>query len=288
MNATSFSAPPPGVPVDDGIGGGVDHIGPVRRRVKPRDVLASGDLVRVLVARDLKVKYKQSLLGPVWLVFQPLAMLVAFVVGFHTVAHVTTQGVPYVLFALTGLSMWSYFSAASTAGAISLVGNTNLVRFTACPRPVLVIANLTASLPALVVPASAAIIAAVASGYVHVQLLLIPLMVVWLFVLTAAFTAVLAALAVRYRDVSAALPFVLQFGVFFAPVAYPANRLHGLLGTLISLNPLTGVIDAWRWVVLGVPPDGFPLALAGALTIPLALASWSLFARLEVTMADDI
>lgn len=288
MNMTSFSTPPAGVAVDDGVGGRVDHIRPVKRRIELRDVLANGGLVRVLVARDLKVKYKQSLLGPIWLVFQPLAMLVAFVVGFHTVAHVTTQGVPYVLFALTGLSMWSYFSAASTAGAISLVGNTNLVRYTACPRPVLVIANLTASLPALAVPASAAIIAAVASGYVYVQLLLIPLVVVWLFVLTAAFTAGLAALAVRYRDVSAALPFVLQFGVFFAPVAYPANRLHGVLGTLISLNPLTGVIDTWRWVVLGVSPDGLPLALAGGLTILLALASWNLFARLEVTMADDI
>ena len=104
-------------------------IAPVKRRISVRDVTANGGLVRVLVARDLKVKYKQSVLGPIWLVFQPFALLVAFIVGFHNVAGVETEGVPYALFALTGLAVWGYFSSASAAGAISLIGNTNLVRY---------------------------------------------------------------------------------------------------------------------------------------------------------------
>ena len=97
------------------------HIRPVRHRIAVRDVTANLGLIRVLVARDLKVKYKQSVLGPIWLIFQPFALFVAFVIGFHSVANVDTGAVPYALFALTGLSMWSYFSAASAAGALSLL-----------------------------------------------------------------------------------------------------------------------------------------------------------------------
>src|SRR5215208_3180241 len=95
-------------------------ITPVRHRISLRDLTGNSGLIRVLVARDLKVKYKQSVLGPIWLVFQPFAMLVAFVVGFHSVAGVEAEGVPYALFALTGLAVWGYFSSASVAGSTSL------------------------------------------------------------------------------------------------------------------------------------------------------------------------
>src|SRR3954453_3161759 len=140
-------------------------IAPVKHRISVRDVSANGELIRVLVTRDLKVKYKQSVLGPIWLVFQPFALLVAFVIGFHSVGHVDTGGVPYALFALTGLSVWGYFSSASTTGAMSLIGNTNLVRYTSCPRLPLTVATLLAAVPAFLVPAGAAIVAALADGY---------------------------------------------------------------------------------------------------------------------------
>jgi len=263
-------------------------IAPVKRRISVRDVTAHGGLVRVLVARDLKVKYKQSVLGPIWLVFQPFALLVAFVIGFHAVAGIETAGVPYALFALTGLSMWSYFSSASMAGSMSLIGNTNLVRFTSCPRLTLTVANLLASLPAFVVPAGVAIIAALASGYFPASLVVAPAVAVWLVVLTVAFTAILASLAVRYHDIPAALPFLLQAGVFFAPVAYPTDQLSGVARALVSFNPLTGLIEAWRWCVLGLPPDEFAVAVSLVLTAALVVIGWLIFGRLEVTMTDDI
>src|SRR3954453_22610455 len=140
-------------------------ITPVRHRISVRDLTGNAGPMRVLVSRDLKVKYKQSVLGPIWLVFQPFALLVAFVIGFHSVGHVETEGVPYALFALTGLSIWGYFSSASTTGAMSLIGNTNLVRYTACPRLPLTVATLLAAVPAFLVPAGAAIVAALADGY---------------------------------------------------------------------------------------------------------------------------
>src|SRR3954453_20552574 len=263
-------------------------ITPVTNRISLRDLTGNLGLIRVLVARDLKVKYKQSILGPIWLVFQPFALLVAFVVGFHSVGHVETGGVPYALFALTGLSMWGYFSSASTAGALSLIGNTNLVRYTACPRLALTVANLLASLPAFLVPASAAIIAAWANGDFPVGLVRAPVVAGWLVLLTVAVRAILAALAVRDHDVPAALPFLLQAGVFFAPVAYPTDQLSGVARGLVSLNPLTGVIEAWRWCVLDVPPGGFALPAALLLTAALAVLAWTVFGRLEVTMTDDI
>src|SRR3954452_13875001 len=263
-------------------------LAPVKHRISVRDVFGNGELIRVLVARDLKVKYKQSVLGPIWLLFQPFALLVALVIGFQSVGHVDTGGVPYALFALTGLSIWGYFSSASAAGAISLIGNTNLVRYTACPRLALTVANLLASLPAFIVPACAAIVAALANGYLPVSLILAPVVAAWLVLFTVAFTAILASVAVRYHDVPAALPFLLQAGVFLAPVAYPTDQLSGVARTLVSLNPLTGVIEAWRWCVLGVPPAGFALAASVVLTMALAVLAWTVFGRLEVTMTDDI
>ena len=263
-------------------------IAPVRRRISVRDLTSNVGLVRVLVARDLKVKYKQSLLGPIWLVFQPFALLVAFVIGFHSVAGVETGGVPYALFALTGLSMWSYFSTASVAGSMSLIGNTNLVRFTSCPRLALTVANLLASLPAFFVPAGVTIVAALASGYLPASLAVAPAVAVWLVVLTVAFAAILASLAVRSHDVPAALPFLLQAGVFFAPVAYPTDQLSGVARALVSLNPLTGLIEAWRWCVLGLPPDVPAVVVSLILTVALVVIAWIVFGRLEVTMSDDI
>jgi ABC-type polysaccharide/polyol phosphate export permease len=236
----------------------------------------------------MKVKYKQSLLGPIWLVFQPVALLVAFVVGFSKAAHIETEGVPYALFALTGLSVWSYFAAATSAGALSLIGNTNLVRFTACPRLVLTIASLLASSPALAVPVVAAVVAALATGYLSVNILLAPVVIVWLFVLTAAVTAILASVSVRYRDVQAALPFLLQAGVFLTPVAYPITQLSAPLKAILSVNPLTGVLEVWRWAILGLPVASMSVLVSLVVTVVLLVGGWRVFGRLEVTMTDDI
>jgi ABC-type polysaccharide/polyol phosphate export permease len=263
-------------------------IRPVKSRIGLGDITRNIGLIRILVARDLKIKYKQSLLGPIWLVFQPSAMLLGFVVGFSSVAHIDTQGVPYPVFALSGLAVWSYFASATSSGAISLVGNTNLVRFTACPRLALTVANLLASWPSLAVPSIAAIGAAAATGHLSTNIVAVPVLLVWIFLLTVAVAGILAALSVRYRDVQAALPFLLQAGVFFAPVAYPLNQLSGALRVILTLNPLTGLLGAWRWCLLGTPVSAASLAASLALTGAVAVLAWTVFGRLEVTMTDDI
>ena len=123
------------------------------------------------------------MLGPAWVIFQPLALLAAFSVGFRSVAHVETGGVPYALFALTGLIVWTYFQAVAMVGAASIVNNYQLVRWTACPRLALPLGTLVVNLPSFAVPLLAALIAAGASGYLWIGTLVVPALFLWMTVL---------------------------------------------------------------------------------------------------------
>jgi lipopolysaccharide transport system permease protein len=261
---------------------------PVRSRIRLRELRSYLPMVRVLAIRDLKAKYKQSVLGPVWVVFQPVALLGAFAVGFREVAHVDTGAVPYGVFVLPALAVWAYFQATIMMCTGSVVNAYALVRWTACPRLALPLASLAANLPSFAIPAIPAIVAAAASGLLSVRVLLLPLCVVWMFLFVAVCGALLAAVAVRARDVLSAVPFLLQVTLFLSPVGYPTSSLSGALHTLISLNPLTGLIDAWRWVILGVPVNVLPVTASLVLTGLLTVIAWCVFARLEVSMADYI
>jgi len=259
-----------------------------KSRLRPVQLLGYKPIIRALAGRDLKSRYKQSALGPAWVVFQPLALLVAFTIGFHSVAHVRTEGVPYSLFALTGLVVWTYFQAVTMAAVGSLVNNYALVRWTACPRMALPLATLVSNLPSFAIPAAAAVIAAGIMGFLRVQALLLPLLFVWLVVLVATVAIVLSAITVRARDVLSVTPFLLQVMLFLSPVGYGTSQLSPVLRTVISINPLTGLIEAWRWSLLGIVPSTTAVVISLALTIAGAAVAWQLFTSLEVSMADDI
>lgn len=264
-------------------------IRPVKRRLEVADLLRHWAVIRVVAARDFKVKYKQSLLGPLWLVFQPLALLLGFVVAFQNLADVATSGVPYVLFALVGLSAWSFFQAAMTIGTSSIITNANYIRYTPCPRLAFPVAAIIASLPAFAVTIAGALVAAAVAGDLSPRALLLPIGLAWLLVLTMGTVAIASSLAVRYRDIISALPFVLQVGVFLAPIGYTLAGLSGVFRTLVELNPLTGVMEAWRWMVISnYHASPGPIVLALAVTAALAAVGWWLFSRLETTMADEI
>jgi ABC-type polysaccharide/polyol phosphate export permease len=245
-------------------------------------------VIGVLAARDFKVKYKQSVLGPLWLVFQPLALLAAFLVAFQGLAAVQ-PGTAYVPFALVGLSVWTFFQASMTIGTASIITNGTLVRFTPCPRHAFPLAAIIASLPAYGVTIVGALVASVATGTLSARALLLPLGLVWLFLLTAGFVAISSSLTVRYRDLLSAMPFLLQVGLFLAPVGYPLYELGSTVRALVDLNPLTGVIEAWRWMVLdGYVPSFEPIGVSLVLTPIIAWIGWRIFCRLETTMSDEI
>ena len=261
---------------------------PTTARLRPDQLLTYKPVIRALAGRDLKARYKQSALGPAWVVFQPLALLVAFTIGFHSVARVRTEGVPYSLFALTGLVVWTYFQAVTMAAVGSLVNNYALVRWTACPRMALPLATLVSNLPSFAIPAAAALIAAGTMGFLGVEALLLPLLFIWLVVLVTAVAIVLSAITVRARDVLSVTPFLLQVMLFLSPVGYGTSELSPVLRAVISVNPLTGLIDAWRWCLLGIKPGATAVIISLALTSVGIVVAWRLFRSIEVSMADDI
>jgi len=261
---------------------------PADARLRFRDVLGYGALLRALATRDLKARYKQSALGPAWVIFQPLALLIAFSIGFNSVANVQTDGVSYFLFAMVGLTVWTYFQAAVMASTGSIVNNYALVRWTSCPRLALPLATLIASSPSFAVTSIVAFIGAIIGGYLWAGTLLAPLLTLWLFILTASVAVFLAAISVRARDVLSAVPFLLQVVLFLAPVAYPTSQLSSTLQTVISINPLTGLIDAWRWCLLGIDPDMTAVGIGLGVTALLVFAAWKTFAAVEVVMSDEI
>jgi lipopolysaccharide transport system permease protein len=265
------------------------RIEPVKTRIRLDNIASILPVVRVLAVRDFKAKFKQSALGPVWIFVQPLALLAAFLVGFHSVAAVGTSGVPYVVFVLVALGAWTYFQTSLSMGAVSLVTNAQLLQRTACPRLAFPIASLIANLPSAAVPLSAGLVAAAATGNISPRALLLPLGLVWLLAVTAGTVAIISALAVRYRDLMAVLPLILQIGVFFSPIGYQAADLPGSARLLLGLNPLAGVMEVWRWMILPIgPPDWSLVAISGAVTVGLVVGGWFVFTRSEPTMADVV
>jgi lipopolysaccharide transport system permease protein len=264
-------------------------IKPVRRRMRVRDLPRYIPVIRVLSARDMKVKYKQSILGPIWLIFQPLALLLVFLVAFRGLGNVKSSNIPYAVFALVGLTGWAFFQASMTIGTPSMISNINFVRYTPCPRIAFVASSLIASLPSFGITAGAAIIGAAVTGHLSVRVLLLPAGLLWLVLLTTGVVLITSAFAVRYRDVITALPFMLQLGVFLAPVGYPLAGLSPTVRTIVELNPLTGVIEAMRWMMLsGYRPIITPIILSLVITSLLLVVGWLVFSARETTMADVI
>jgi lipopolysaccharide transport system permease protein len=221
-------------------------------------------------------------------VFQPLALLAGFLVAFQGLADVQS-GTPYIPFALVGLAAWAFFQASMTIGSAAFISNFQLVRFTPCPRLAFPVAGLIASVPSFIVTIVAAFVAAAVTGCLSPKFLLIPFGFAWLFLLTAGVVAITASLTVRYRDMLSAMPFLLQVGLFLAPVGYPLSELDSTVRVIVDLNPLTGVIEAWRWMVLtGYVPSFEPIGVSLVLTPLIVLAGWRIFARFETTMADEI
>jgi lipopolysaccharide transport system permease protein len=264
-------------------------IAPARSRVRIPELWTSMPLARTLAVRDFKVRYKQSALGWLWLLIQPLGMLAAFTAVFGGVADVGTDGVPYALFALVGVTVWTFVSSAVATGVRAHVMNLKLIKLVPCPRVAFVTANLIATLPYLAVPLLLTLVAIPLAGRaLPVQTFALPLVALWLCVLVFAWTLLLSAVNVRFRDVAQTIPFLLQSGVFLTPIAYPLSEAGSGLQTLLALNPLAGLLEVWRWCLLGTPPDELALMVSAASTPIVLAAAWYLFSRLEPRFADVV
>ena len=239
------------------------------------------DLVYILAWRDVKVRYAQTVLGVSWTLIQPIALTLVFTYGFHRLGNVQTEGVPYPVFAFAGVTFWTFFSRAVTQGSDSLVENAALVTKIYCPRMLLPISSIMSALVDLVLSLILVIVVVSLYGYYPTWRLSLLLPVVLFAVLFAAgVTSLLSAINVRYRDVRYGIPFLVMLWLFLSPVAYPINN------PVAGLNPLVGIIDAFRWCLIGTPVSALSLGLALAVTSGTIVVGAGYFARAERTFAD--
>jgi lipopolysaccharide transport system permease protein len=264
--------------------------------LKLRDIWEYRELLYFLVWRDVKVRYKQTLLGAAWAILQPAMTMVVFTIFFGRMAQVGSDGLPYPLFSYAGLLPWTFFAQGLTQSSNSLVSSANLIKKVYFPR--------------LVIPLGAILAGLI--DFLLAFLLLLVLMahysvwpsttLVWLpfFLILALATSLgtgmwLAALNVKYRDVRYVVPFFAQIWLFVTPVIYPTSRVLGKLadaglpGWLYGLNPMVGVVEGFRWALFGRIPFPAGVVLASSVVAALLVMSGAFyFRRMERAFADVV
>lgn len=262
---------------------------PVKRRLKVREVWTSLHVARMIGVRDIKVKYKQAALGPLWLVMAPLGMLISITIAFSGVTDVNTGDIPYILFALVGLTVWTFIQLSASLGAAAIYGNGGLVRRSPLPRVALVTGSVVGNLPPVTVMFVVCILGSIIAGLLPIQALILPVLIAWLIFFTFALSLLLGGLGARFRDTVSIMPLILQAGIFVSPVGYPLEGAPKNIHTLLILNPVTGLIEAWRWAILDLPnPEWTAVVISLVWTVVLAVGAWRLFSRLEVDFADYV
>ncbi len=247
------------------------------------------DLLYFLTWREISIRYKQTVLGFAWAIIQPVMTMVVFTIFLGKLAKVPSDGVPYPVFSYLGLLPWMYFSNAVTRSSMSLVANSNLLSKVYFPR---ILMPLSGTLSALVDFAIAFVVLIVLMlGYGMVPapsiLLIIPLLVVTAISATGV-GMWFAALNVKYRDIQHAIPFLIQVWMYASPVVYSASSVPAKYRPLFGLNPMAGIIDAYRACALGRPIDWSILAASTLSTLVLtAIGAWQ-FRRMERHFADIV
>ena len=248
------------------------------------------ELLYFLMWRDVKLRYRQTALGASWAVLRPVLTMVVFTVIFGHVARLPSDGVPYPIFSYCGLVPWTFFAYAMGQAADSLVGNAHLISKVYFPRLVIPIA---ASLAGLLDCAIAFVVLLGMMIFYRLTptlaVLTLPLFLLLALVAALALGIWLSALSVQYRDVRYAVPFLTQLWLYATPVAYPASLMRGKAHLIFSLNPMAGVVEGFRWAILGKGGlDGLSLAISGSMTGLVLLAGLFYFRRMEQRFADVV
>jgi lipopolysaccharide transport system permease protein len=269
------------------------RIAPSKRRfsLNVHELWAYRELLFFLVWRDMKVRYQQTLLGLSWAIIQPLLAMFVFTIIFNRIGKIEPEyHVPYPLFVTAGLLPWYYFTSAFSKAATSVVGNAQLVSKVYFPR--LLIPLGTVVVPLIDFLASFVLLAALFFWYgrvPHWHLVLTPFFLGMAFFTALGIGLWLAALYVRYRDINYLVVFLTQILLFLTPIVYGASAVPERLKWVVSLNPMTGVIDGFRWAVLG---RGLPhydvFAISWAMALALAASGLWYFRRVERDFADII
>ncbi len=253
------------------------------------ELWASRELLYFLTLRDIKVRYKQTLMGFAWVIIQPLMTMLIFTLVFKRFVRLDSGMLPYPLFALSGLILWIFFANAVTNSTNSLVTNTNLITKVYFPRMYIPAASVGAGLLDLCIAFPLLIVLSLYYGVtLTFSIVLLPLFIVMMTLLAFAVGLISAALTVKYRDLRHALPFIIQLWMFASPVIYPMSIVPDRWKWLLLVNPVVGIIEGFRAALTGNSFDWLHLSVSAAITLALLLCSIYLFRRIEDTFADVI
>lgn len=258
-------------------------------RVSPRELWSFRDLAYALALKDLSVRYKQTFFGIAWAGLQPLLAVVIFTIVFGRLVGVPTEGLPYTVFAYAGMALWLYVAGSTTAASLSLVDNRELVSKIYFPRG---LAPLAAVAPGLVdLAASLGILVVFMAVYgvaPGIAVVLVPVWIVLAAIVALSVGLSLSALNVKYRDVKHALGLGIQLWFFASPVVYPSSLVEGDWRYVYALNPMSGVLDGFRWSALNAPAPGDELLVSLVVAGVLLVLGLVYFHRVERHAADLI
>jgi lipopolysaccharide transport system permease protein len=273
---------------------GHDHVTVIEptkgwRSLDLKELLAYRELLFVLTARDVKVRYKQTVLGFLWAIIQPVMLMVVFSIFFGRLAKMPSDGIPYPIFVYAALLPWTFFANAVSASGNSLVGSANLVSKVYFPRLIIPLSSIGAGLVDFAISAGVLLLLMVWYGVGwSLNLLAAPLLVAGVVFVALGVGTFLSALTVSYRDFRYVIPFMIQFWMFATPVVYPASLVPEGWRWLLYLNPMAGLVEGFRSAFLGRPFDIPALALSLGVALAIFLVGVAYFEKAERRFADII
>lgn len=258
-------------------------------RINWKELVTYRDLFIVLAYRDLRVRYAQTFMGFSWALLQPLATLIIFILVFGMAVKVDTGGIPYPLFAISGISMWAFFGFVLNQSGTSIIGAQEMIKKIYFPRLVIPLSKAMVGFVDFGVALVFLILLMFYYGYwPPIQIIFSPLFIFLNIVASLAVGIWLSALTIRYRDFQHVVPFIVQFGLYATPVAYPARLVPEKYQLIYNLNPMAGVIQGFRWCLFGGSPPDIYFYISLTVIIFLFITGVVYFRRVESVMADIV
>lgn len=268
------------------------HIEPSQGWVslKLRELWEYRELLYFLIWRDVKVRYKQTVLGAAWAIIQPFFTMVVFSVFFGKLAKIPSDGIPYPIFSYTALVPWTFFAHGLSQASNSLVSGARLIKKVYFPRLAMPISTVFSGVVDLTLAFIVLLGMMLAYGIVPtVNTLWLPLFLLLALITSLGTGLWLSAMNVQFRDVRYTVPFITQFWLFATPIAYPSSLLSEPWRTLYGINPMTGVVEGFRWALLSTDTAPGPIIIVSSLAALVLLVSGAFyFRRMEKTFADVV
>lgn len=264
-----------------------------RFSINLKELLHYKDLFLILAYRDLRIRYAQTFLGLTWAFLQPAATLLIFTVVFGRAVKVDTGGIPYPVFAITGMTAWTYFAFVLNQSGNSIIGAQEMVKKIYFPRLIIPLSKALVGFVDFLIAFAILIVLMISYRVVpSANLVFLPFFILLTIVSALAVGIWLSALTIRYRDFQHVVPFLVQFGLYATPIAYPSetiiNNLPKWAILLYYLNPMAGVVEGFRWSILGGTPPNHFAYLSFGIVVVLFSSSLLYFKRVEKIMADIV